>query len=76
MGWCSGTRLFDEICELLLDKKRAHPVDRFVTLIKIFESDDWDCQLDSDYYDHPVVNQAFRKLHPDWFEEGEDDGSD
>ena len=76
MGWCSGTGLFDEICELLLDEKGVHLVDRFVALIKSFESDDWDCQFDSGYYDHSVVNQAFRKLHPDWFEEGEDDGSD
>lgn len=39
------------------------------SLIESLEDGDWDCQQDSSYYDHPLVNGIFRELHPDWFED-------
>lgn len=66
MGWCSATRIFDPIVGALLDDK---PVDK-KALIKMLaeelENGDWDCQMDSNYWDHPLVREVFKELHPDW----------
>ena len=41
-------------------------------LIEALQDHDWDCEQDSDYWDHPLVREAFKKLHPgwDWDDEG------
>jgi hypothetical protein len=69
MGWCSGTEIFDQIAEVVLSDK---PMDKKATIkamIEALENGDWDCQGDSAYWDHPIVKEAFRELHPDWFKD-------
>jgi len=71
MGWCSGTRVFDAIVPAILDDD-ADKLEAIKTLIVELEDMDWDCQSDSDYYwNDPTVQQAFRELHPHWFEDDE-----
>ena len=66
MGWCSGTNIFDPIVGALLADK---PIDK-KAVIKIvaeaLEDGDWDCQQDSDYWNHPLVREVFMELHPGW----------
>lgn len=71
MGWCSGTEIFDRVVEILLephlDKKKI-----IKELLDVLEDQDWDCQQDSLYWDHPLVRKVFEEVHPKWFtEEGE-----
>jgi len=71
MGWCSGTEVFDQIAEIVLSDK---PLDKKATLkavIDSLENSDWDCQSDSAYYDHPLVQEVFKEMHPHWFEDDE-----
>ena len=73
MGWCSGTKLFDIIVESLIDKKRTKtPKEVIKILTEVMEDMDWDCQQDSRYWNHPLIQDVFKELHPDWFEEEED----
>lgn len=71
MGWCSGTDLFDSVIEVILDDDLPYKeqVDDIAKIIEYFEDNDWDCQDDSSYYDFPIVKDAFKKVHPDWFED-------
>ena len=75
MGWCSGTNIFDAVTEALLEEKDNKPVDvkKVLTVLTyVLEDNDWDCQSDSDYYEHPIVQEIMKKRHPKWFEdEGE-----
>lgn len=69
MGWCSGTIIFDEIAKIVLSDE---PLDKKATLkavIESLENGDWDCQSDSEYWKHPLVQEIFRELHPRWFED-------
>jgi hypothetical protein len=69
MGWCSGTRVFDVVAEALLSEE---PVDKkaiLKSIISQLEDMDWDCQQDSDYYEHPLVQEVMREMHPRWFED-------
>lgn len=71
MGWCGeATRVFDTVAELVL-KSTATDSEKIAllkTLIEALEDEDWDCQNDSDYIDHPLVDGIMRELHPDWDE--------
>lgn len=70
MGWCSATVLFDAVLDGLLGKKSKKNIeDTIRLLIEEFENMDWDCQQESAYYDHPIVQSVFKELHPDWFED-------
>lgn len=69
MGWCSATRIFDSVAGVLLDDKDIDKKEALETLIAALEDGDWDCQGDSDYYDHPLVQEIFKELHPNWFDE-------
>ena len=70
MGWCSATRIFDSVAAALLDEESKTDVHSVLKELAIaLEDGDWDCQCDSDYYDHPVVEGVFKELHPRWFEE-------
>lgn len=74
MGWCSGTQIFDDVASVLLGKKKTKtPKEVLKLLAKAMEDMDWDCQQDSDYWDHPIVKEVFKELHPDWFEDDEDE---
>ncbi len=69
MGWCSGTQVFDPICTVLLSDE---PIDKKAVLRHVIESledNDWDCQSDSAYYDHPLVREVMREMHPTWFDD-------
>lgn len=68
MGWCSGTQVFDNVVAALVDKSVSKE-ECIKNLIGALEDMDWDCQQDSDYYEHPLVRKAFKAIHPDWFEE-------
>ena len=74
MGRCSATDVFDPVCEAILDEKilivRPARLYLITKLIEALDNYDWDCHTDSRYYDHPLVQQALKELHPDWFEEG------
>lgn len=68
MGWCNATFIFDDVAEFVIfceedDEKK------FVLLYKLakaLEEQDWDCQSDSNYYDHPIIEKVFQTLHPEW----------
>ena len=69
MGWCSGTEVFDAVAGALLDDK---PVDKktvLKNLIETLQDKDWDCESDSDYWEHPIIREIFIELEPDWFDE-------
>ena len=71
MGWCSGTDVFDNVCKSVLESAIPE-ADQYRVLHELanqLEDQDWDCQSDSVYYDHPLVQKIMRDLHPRWFEE-------
>lgn len=72
MGWCSGTPIFDAVAKEVLnnsDLTEEQQATILTVLIKAMWSQDWDCEQDSAYYEHPVVESIFRKLEPEWFED-------
>jgi hypothetical protein len=71
MGWCSGTTIFDDVAEFVIDNdiNEQDGLNLLVRLIGALENEDWDCQGDSRFYDNPLVHKAFEALHPDWFED-------
>ena len=68
MGWCSGTETFDVAVEMVLDETLALG-QKIEKLIKAWWANDWDCEGDSQYWNHPVVRPVFQRLAPDWFED-------
>lgn len=69
MGWCSGTNIFDAVAEVLLDDKPIDKKSALIAVINALEDGDWDCQVESEYWDHPMVQEAMRECHPSWFED-------
>ena len=68
MGWGSGVVVFDKIAAKVL----TEDLDRkgiLETVIDALEDGDWDTQSDSDYYDHPLVQEVLKERHPNWFRE-------
>jgi len=68
MGWCSGTYVFDDVCEYLLDVEKSRK-EILRRLIEALRNADWDCEMDSRYYEHPAVQEIMRELNPEWFED-------
>ena len=69
MGWCSGTEIFDVVAGAVLeDLPKEEIIER---LIEVMEDHDWDCQCDSDHWNHPIVRKIFMERNPDWFEDEE-----
>lgn len=71
MGWCSATVIFDSVCDALLaegDKKPTQE-ETIRALVAALEDGDWDCQMDSEYWSHPVVRKVMLELHPHWFDD-------
>lgn len=71
MGWCSATEIFDAVASALLDGGDVDKKNVLEIVISALEDGDWDCQQDSAFYDHPIVQEIFRELHPRWFEDEE-----
>ena len=73
MGWCSGTELFDSICECIFEETKSEDKKKLIkTIIDKFWNMDWDCEYDSAYFNHPIVKQAFIELdskYKEYFEE-------
>lgn len=71
MGWCSGTVIFDDVLDYVLNSEL--PEDKQAKIVKVLmdslESEDWDCQSDSKHYEHPIVQAVIKELHPDWEED-------
>ncbi len=65
MGWCSGTRIFDDIVEALLYPENVEPKEILKRLITTLWEADWDCEFDSSYITHPLVKEVFIELDPD-----------
>lgn len=75
MGWCSGTEIFDAVVSFVLktDASDDEKSSLLKTLADALENHDWDCQQDSDHYEHPIVQRVMHELHPDWYEEDDDE---
>ena len=69
MGWCSGTEIFDRIAKIVIENPQMNNrKELLVTLIDALEENDWDCQSESEYIEHPLVRSAFIEIDPDWQE--------
>ena len=72
MGWCSATVIFDAVAGALIeDQEKLDKKKILNTVISALEDGDWDCQMDSDYWDHPLVREVFKERDPQWFEDEE-----
>lgn len=71
MGWCSGTRVFDAIAKALLKDDNLDKKQTLKVVAEALREHDWDCERDSNYWNHPIVQDIFRELEPEWFEEEE-----
>lgn len=68
MGWCSGADIFDIACGAILTPENVSTKDVLKEIITELEMMDWDCQRESEFWHSPAVQEAFKELHPDWFE--------
>lgn len=79
MGWCSGTDIFDIICEAMLSPENinvdpntglivSNTKEVLKKVITELELMDWDCQQETEFWDSPIVQEVFKELHHDWFE--------
>lgn len=64
MGWSSGTDLFDTVMAELVKEGPIDKVRVIRALLKAMEDEDWDCQNESEYWNHPLVQEANALLHP------------
>lgn len=67
MGWCSATDIFDPVCAEILkrvpDQKSQKKI--LVTLIDNLNEQDWDCQPDSEFWDHAFVGPLLGNMFED-----------
>ena len=72
MGWCSGTYVFDGVMDAFINEKSISKAVKKKIIKKVIEAlqeRDWDCESDSDYWEHPLVREIFMELKPEWFED-------
>lgn len=69
MGWCSGTEIFDTVAGAILSDEPIDKKEILMVVAEALRSMDWDCESDSEYWDHPVVREIFMELEPEWFED-------
>lgn len=72
MGRCSATDVFDPVVKTILYGADLGDHQKLIilkSLIDALEEYDWDCQSDSEYFDHELVRQAFMEIHSEWGEE-------
>ena len=74
MGWCGGSRIFDEIITVLNDNgvPDESRFNIYLDLIKVFEDEDCDA-LDELLYEDSQFKKAFIELNPPEKEEEEDE---
>ena len=68
MGWCSGTEIFDTVCDELLSSEEVDKKEVLKSLIQIMWYHDWDCEYDSEYFGDEVVRECFIELDSRWEE--------
>lgn len=72
MGWCGATEMFDTVVELFLEHKSYDDTSKKEAIKRVAEclrKMDWDCETDSDYWKHPIVQEVFKELDPEMFED-------
>ena len=72
MGWCSGTEVFDKVAGAVLNSKlsKTDQHDILYILADSLSDTDWDCQSESEYWDHPPVQKVFEvDDYDDWVHE-------
>jgi hypothetical protein len=76
MGFCSGTDIFEPVAKVVLESQWSDEIKYTVIreLVDALENHDWDCQDESEYWQHPIVRRVFKDLHPDWDFLFEEDG--
>jgi len=65
VGWCSGTDVFDPVAEAILNHNHLtadEKVALLVVLINALWNKDWDCQDESEHWQHPLVQRAMREV--------------
>ena len=72
MGWCSATQIFDNVAEALLSDDEIDVKQTLKDLAQTLRYMDWDCEGESEYWEHPVVREIFKELDPDLFDNDED----
>lgn len=73
MGWAGGSMVFHDIAngiEEIEDLSYEQELRIYMTIIESLECNDWDTQ-DEVLGVNPIVDDAMRKLHPEWFMEEE-----
>ena len=66
MGWCSATEIFDHVAGVLLGEDTKDPKEVLTELAWVLRDRDWDCEQESRYYDHPVVQEVMKEVFPQW----------
>jgi len=70
-----NTELFDLVVGKVLENN-MDTSDFLTELVELLELLGWDTQENSEYYDNPEVREAFKEVHPEWFEHRYDDDDD
>jgi len=79
MGFCSGTQIFDDVADEILDQRWLLEENKrwlLTVLMKSLYNHDWDCESDSRHYKHPIVQSVLRELNPDWYDDYEPEDED
>lgn len=66
MAWISGLDIFDSILNSLLNRTNNDLKAVIKALIIEFESRGCDIIQSSNYFDNPLVRDAYTELHPGW----------
>ena len=63
MGWCSGTDIFDPVAKAVLESSQPDDGKRVIlkALITALWHHDWDCESDSEYWEHPLVQEIYNE---------------
>lgn len=74
MGWSSGSRLFNDVIDAMMnhvpDEESRQAV--YVELINAFE--DFDCDtLDECVGEDDAFDSAIKDVHPEWYDEEEEE---
>lgn len=64
MGWCSATRIFDGVIESALktDISDEALVAVVTSLYQELTDMDWDCQCESEFFNHPRIKPIIDKI--------------